>query len=180
MDGEAHDVEIRAVNGGASYITYPLLNAIGTCFVKGFIAVYIITDFFVGQVFEGDVRFIDKGNNPTRPPLKGGDFLRESDGGIDLVGFAGEGTEHGKGFGLVMGFAEHFSIRPDDGVGGNEELGIVQAGLVRARFRTRDKIRYIAGLEIRGECLIGINGDRCEGDIQAREQLAAAGRGTTK
>ena len=174
MNGEAHDVEIGAVNGGATYITYPLLNAIGTCFVKGFIAVYIITDFFVREVFEGDVRFIYKGNNPTRPPLKGGDFLCESDGGIDLVCFAGEGTEHGEGFGFVMGFAEHFAIRPDDGVGGNEELGVGQLRRIRARFRTRYIIRYISLLQIPWERFVCVNRDRGEGDVQACEQFATA------
>ena len=165
MDGEAHDIEIGAADGRAGDIADPLLNAVRSGFVKGLVTVYIITDFFVREFGERDIRFIDKGNNPTRPPLKGGDFFSKSDGGIDLVGFAGEGTEHGEGFGLVMGFAEHFSIRPDDGVGGNEELGVGQLRHVRARFRTRDIIRYIALLQIPRERFVSVDRDRGKGDI---------------
>ncbi len=174
VDGEAHDVEIRTADGGAADIAYPFLDTVGAGFVERPVAVYIIADLFVGQFFERHIRFINKGNNPTRPPLKGGDFLRKSDGGINLMGFAGQGTEHSECFCLVVRFAEHLTVRPNDGIRGNEELVFSQSGLIRARFRTRYIIRNIAGLEVRRIGLIRVDGDRRKGYIQACEQFAAA------
>ena len=70
VDGEAHDVEIGAVDGGAGDVAYPLLNTVGTGFVERFIAVYIIADFVIGKLGKGDVRFIDiSGKSHLTPPL---------------------------------------------------------------------------------------------------------------
>ena len=81
---------------------------------------YIVVDLVVGEVAEGNVRAIDNCLQ-FKLRVESGE-LRECDGGVDLMGFVAEELEHGYGLYLVMGFAEHLSVEPDDGVGGDKEL----------------------------------------------------------
>ena len=46
-DRKTHDIVKVTLNGLYSYNTNPLLDSIGTCFVIGFIIVYIVTDLFL-------------------------------------------------------------------------------------------------------------------------------------
>ena len=178
VDGETHDIEIGAMDGGAGDVAYPLLNTVGTGFVERFIAVYIIADFVVGKLGKGDVRFIDisgkKHLSLALSQREGGKFLGKRDGGIDLVRLTGECAEHGESFCFVMGFAEHMPVRPDDCIRRDEELVRKEPVLVRARLRTRDIIRNIACLEFRRASLVRVNGDCRERDAQTAKQFAPA------
>ena len=59
MDGEAHDVEVRALHPRTGYIPDPFLDAIGTGFVEGPVFLYVIVNLFVGEFCEGDIGAID-------------------------------------------------------------------------------------------------------------------------
>ena len=59
MDWEAHDIEIRTAHGRAGDIADPLLYAIGTRFIEGFITSYIMRNLFVGQIPKCHIRAID-------------------------------------------------------------------------------------------------------------------------
>ena len=103
-------------------------------------------------------------------------YFCEGDGGIDLVCIAGEDTEHSEGFGFVMRFAEHVSVRPDDGIRRDEELVRAELFLIRARLRTRYIIRNITCLKFGRTGLIGVYGDSRERDAQTCKQFAATRR----
>ena len=53
---EPHNIIVAAVERRHTYISYPLLDAIGACLVKGFVLVYIMFDFSVRQLFECNIR----------------------------------------------------------------------------------------------------------------------------
>ena len=59
VNGEAHDIEIRAVHGGAGNVTNPFLYAVRTGFVEGLISAHIVRDLVVGEVFESDIGAIN-------------------------------------------------------------------------------------------------------------------------
>ncbi len=52
LDGEAHNVEVAAVDGGYADVAYPFLNAVCPCLVEGLETVNIIVDFLLGKALE--------------------------------------------------------------------------------------------------------------------------------
>ena len=55
LNGEAHDVEVTAIEGRHADIAYPLLNAIGTSLVEGTVMGDVIVDLVVREGLEGDI-----------------------------------------------------------------------------------------------------------------------------
>ena len=68
--------------------------------------------------------------------------------------------------------AEHATIEPHNRICSNEQLIRLELVRVRARFRTRDIIRYIAALKLGRIGLIGIDRNGDKGDIQTCQQFA--------
>ena len=97
MDREAHDVEIRAVHGRAGDIADPLLYAIGTRFIEGFITSYIVRNLFFREIPECHIRAIDN-------RLQISSFLRKSNGGIYLVRLITQRLQHLNSLGFIMRF----------------------------------------------------------------------------
>ncbi len=82
--GEAHHVVVGAINAGDGSGADPFLDAVGTGFVVGLVAVHIISDVCVrqfGEVHQGTV-------GETFHPIARAD----ADAGGDGVGFSGEFT----------------------------------------------------------------------------------------
>ena len=55
LDWKPHHIEVTTFQSRNSNIPNPFLNAVSSCFVKRFVVVYIIIDFFVSQFSECDI-----------------------------------------------------------------------------------------------------------------------------
>ena len=86
--------------------------------------------------------------------------------GVDLMGLAAEESKHGDCLGFVMGFAEHLTVQPDDGVGCDEQLVGLELGRVRLRFRARYIIRNVSSLQFRRIGLIGVDVNRRKRQVE--------------
>lgn len=176
MHGETHDIEIGAAEVGACRIAYPLLDTVGSGFVERVARTDIIVDLVVGERTEGHIRTIDH----RLKKQVGGGFLSKRHCRIDLMRTTAEEMQHLTGLLLVTRFAKHRVFAPDDGIRGDEQLIRLELLRVRTRLCARYIHRYICATELSGIGLVGIDGDGGEGDIQACQQFAAAGRSTTE
>ena len=75
------------------------------------------------------------------------------------MGFAAEGTEHGAGFIGIMGFTEHLTIQPNDGICRDKELVRLEFRGIGLCLGTRDEIRNVTCLQISRIRFVGIDGD---------------------
>ena len=92
------------------------------------------------------------------------------------MGVTAEGTEHRDRLGFIVGFAEHLSVEPDNGVGSDKQLTGSELRRVGSCFRARYIIRNIAALKVGRIRFVGINGDSGKGEVEACKQFAATGR----
>ena len=54
LDGQAHHVEVAALDAFYGYHTYPFLYAVGACFVQWAVVGDVVGDFGFGEWGEGD------------------------------------------------------------------------------------------------------------------------------
>jgi len=121
FEGQADDVAGGAAEHGQVRIVGKL-EGVGAGAVLPEAGAEVAVDLVVVEGSEGDE----------------GDFLPgelevfgaepEADASPELVGAAGEGAEDVAGVRLVGGFADDAAIDPGDGVGGEDESGVVVGG----------------------------------------------------
>ena len=138
MYGQAHDVEVGALEPGDADVAYPFLDAVGSGFVQGVVVVYVVFYLLLGEGGEGDVT----GAGEAVCEACGG----EGDACYDLMGAAGEAGEHLAGFFLGTGFAQNLAVQTDDGVCGDEQFGVCEG--VGAGFLLADVLGYFGGRQV--------------------------------
>ena len=107
-EGKADDVEVVALDAGDP-ASGEALDGVGSGFIHGLAGGDVGVDVFVGECEEAD-----GGDFGGDFGAGGGD---DGDAGDDVMGAAGEKTEHAGGVGLVFGFAEDVAVEGDGGVG---------------------------------------------------------------
>ena len=55
LNGQTHHIVVAAIEARNAYITYPLLNAIGSCLVEGAIGGDVMMDLVISKLLEGDI-----------------------------------------------------------------------------------------------------------------------------
>ena len=112
MRRQSHYVVIRSFNSGNSYMSYPLLYTISSCFVKWLIVTDVIGYFVIGKLFKGYFR-----NTVLRYLLFIGSKTYR---GNYLVSLPRERTQHCKSFGSVFRFTKGFTFVPHNSIRGEK------------------------------------------------------------
>ena len=118
MRGESHDGKERTVDPAGGHVTYPLLYAVRTGFVHRLVLGNVIIDLGIGQCIKRHIRAVHLSGQVVPAGKR--------DGCIYLMGLAAEAAEHTAGLSFVTRFAQHLTVQPDDGVGGDEQVIITQ------------------------------------------------------
>ena len=100
--GKPHDIEITALQSGASDIADPFLNAVGSCLVEWLVMRDVITDFCITELLERHL-----GNDREMALLAAGGQAYAC---YHMVGLAAQHPEHANGILFILRFSENYAL----------------------------------------------------------------------
>ena len=114
LHGQAHHVEVAAAQFLHCHEAEPLLNAVGTCFVKRQIVVNVIIYLVLRDICKLHVA---RHGETLLLHLREHRYARD-----DLMHAAAQLAQYGLGIFRTVGLTHHHAVETDNGIGGDEQF----------------------------------------------------------
>ncbi len=168
VDGKAHYVVEASPDAAYGCCADPFLYAVGSCFVKGAVFVYVVVDFFGGEGRE--VNFGGFGECVERAVAAS--YTYAGDHAVCLSGEVGEYASCVVG---VARFADNAVVEYNHGICGDEHLIVGEIRQIRCGLDAREVCGDFVGGHAGGHCFIdGSGGIDAEIDVEHGQELTAS------